>query len=228
MMSLIEKLSYNDRPREKALIYGVETLSNAELIAILICTGSKKSDALELSQNIVNDAGSLLNLSNYSIQELQMFRGIKKVKAMRIKVAFELHNRIEKERNQNKIKISSLGEASLFIRSSIINFKQENLLLLMLNNSNEVLCIKNISTGSDTSVLFSIKNIVSTTLKMGASRLIIAHNHPSNNVNPSSEDIDRTEELKLLSSVVGIDFIDHLILTEYGYFSISNNLEYKY
>lgn len=227
-MGLIEKLPYNDRPREKALLYGVETLSNAELIAVLVCTGNKNDDVLKLSQNIINDAGSLSNLSNYSIQELQKFNGIKKVKAMRIKVAFELHKRIEKERNQTKLKVQSLSEVALFFKSSLVNVHQENLMLLLLNNSNEIISIKNLSIGSENSVLFSINNIISITLKMNASRLIIAHNHPSNNINPSNEDIERTNELKLLSSVVGIDFIDHLILTEYGYFSISNNCEYKY
>ena len=99
-MGLINKLPINDRPREKARIYGIESLSNAELIALLLCTGNKKDDALQLAQKIILNVGSLSNLCHYTIEQLKEFDGIKEVKAIRIKAALELHQRIEKETHQ--------------------------------------------------------------------------------------------------------------------------------
>ena len=103
----MEKLPINERPREKAFLYGIETLTNADLIAILICTGNKKLDALELANLLMNDLGSLKNLDSLSLQELSEYSGIKEAKALKIKAALELHHRIEKEKISSIRKINS-------------------------------------------------------------------------------------------------------------------------
>lgn len=219
-MGLIDRLPVNDRPREKAKIYGVETLTNVELIALLLCTGNRNNDALQLAQEILNDAGSLSNLCDYSIAQLKKFKGIKEVKAIRIKSGFELHKRIEKEKRQSKEKINTLIEAAYFFKTLNYNQYQENLFILMLDGSNGIINIKNISVGSTNSVIFSVNSIVSECIKMNASKIIIAHNHPSNYVYPSKEDVEQTEQLKIICSILGILFIDHLIIGENSYYSI--------
>ena len=227
-MGLINKLPINDRPREKARIYGIESLSNAELIALLLCTGNRKDDALQLAQKIILNVGSLSNLCHYTIEQLKEFEGIKEVKAIRIKAALELHQRIEKETKQAKTKISNIIEAANYFKAFYFNKLQENLLILMLDNSNNIIAIKNIAIGSTNSVIFSINSIVTISVKMNANRIIIAHNHPSNDVHPSKEDIQQTEQLNIVCSVIGIMFVDHLIIGENNFYSLKNNKTFDY
>ena len=227
-MGLINRLPINERPREKAKIYGIEVLNNEELIALLLCTGNRKDDALILAKKLILNAGSLENLCNYTISELKEFDGIKEVKAIRIKAAFELYKRIEKEKKQSKTKIHTILEAASFFKALSYNKYQENLFILMLDNGNNVINIKTLSVGSSSSVIFSVNNIITSSVKMNASKIIIAHNHPSNNVHPSIEDIEQTEHLRMVCSVLGIHFIDHLIIGENSFYSILKNAEFDY
>lgn len=227
-MGLIKRLPINERPREKAKIYGIESLTNEELIAVLLCTGNRKDDALILAKKLILHAGSLSSLANYSLSQLQEFDGIKEVKAIRIKASLELYKRIEIEKKQSKTKIENLLDAAYFFKTMNYDFNQENIFIMMLDNGNNILNIKNIAKGTSSSVLFSVNNIIGSCVKMNASRIIIAHNHPSDNVYPSKEDLEQTEQLKMISSVLGIDLIDHLIIGVNSFFSISKHQEIEY
>ena len=218
----MEKLPINERPREKAFLYGIETLTNADLIAILICTGNKKLDALELANLLINDLDSL------SLQELSEYSGIKEAKALKIKAALELHHRIEKEKISSIRKINSLIEAANFLFNQTYNRTIESLQVLLLDQENNVVSTKIMSVGTNTSVSFSPSEIVNFALKNKAKKLIIAHNHPSNNLLPSDCDKKNTEALNLLTSVLDIEFIDHLILGKDEFYSFAQNALSKY
>lgn len=224
----MEKLPINERPREKAFLYGIETLTNADLIAILICTGNKKLDALELANLLINDLGSLKNLDSLSLQELSEYNGIKEAKALKIKAALELHHRIEKEKISSIRKINSLIEAANFLFNQTYNRTIESLQVLLLDQENNIVSTKIMSVGTNTSVSFSPSEIVNFALKNKAKKIIIAHNHPSNNLLPSDCDKKNTEALNLLTSVLDIEFIDHLILGKNEFYSFAQNALSKY
>lgn len=220
-MGLIDKLPINQRPREKAFLYGINSLTTAELLAVLLCTGNREKDVLELSQLLLNQTGTLKNLDALSLQELSSIKGIKKAKALKIKAALELHHRIEKEKIGCLGKISSLEEAAVFFVNQDYDKFVENLQILLLDSQNNLIATKIISIGTSNSVMFSIKDLISFAIKGKAKKIIIAHNHPSNNIIPSSYDIEETEKISLLSSVLGIEFIDHLILGNEKFYSFS-------
>ena len=207
----MNKLPINERPREKAFLYGIESLTNADLIAILICTGNKKFDALENQ-----DPSSVV------------YDGIKKAKALKIKAALELHHRIEKEKISSIRKINSLIEAANFLYNQTYNRTIESLQILLLDQENNIVSTKIMSVGTNTNVSFSPSEIVNFTLKNKAKKLIIAHNHPSNNLFPSECDKNNTNALSLLTSVLDIEFIDHLILGNDEFYSFNQNAISKY
>lgn len=227
-MGLIDKLPKNERPREKAFLYGINSLTTAELLAILLCTGNKEKDVLELSQLVLNETGTLTNLDALSLQELSSINGIKKAKALKIKAAFELHHRIEKEKTSSIRNISSLKDAAVFLVNQNYDKSIENLQILLLDNQNNLIATKIVSIGTSSSVMFSIKDLISFAIKGKAKKIIIAHNHPSNNISPSSYDLEETEKISLLSSILGIEFIDHLILGQEKFYSFSAKEESFY
>ena len=199
----MNKLPTNEKPREKAYLYGIEKLTNAELLAIILSIGSKNLDALELSQELINQCGSLKTIS-------------------------ELHKRLEKEKVNTITKINTIQEAALFLYHQITNYQQEHLLLLMLDDKNNLIKCKLLFIGTESMVFSTPKIIISNAVKEGAKKIIISHNHPSNIVLPSEEDKIQTTDLTLLSSVMGIEFLDHLILGENSFYSFTKNEISKY
>lgn len=154
----MKSLPDNEKPREKAILLGVESLTNSELLAILLCTGSRKYDVLETVNLLLQDCKTLTNLSKYSMQEISKISGIKKAKALRLKAALELHFRIEKERQTTISKINSILDAAKYIKSFIYDFTRENFIVLLLNKLNKVISIKNMTNG--------VENMVSTSNNM--------------------------------------------------------------
>lgn len=227
-MGLIKKLPLNERPREKAFLYGIETLSNAELLAILLCTGSKKQDVIELANMLINEMGSLSNISSLSLQELSSFNGIKCAKALKIKAALELHHRMEKEKYSALKTINTLKEAASFFITQNYDENIENLQIMLLNQKNELIATKILAIGSINSIIYSPSEIISYAIKTKAKKIIIAHNHPSNIISPSENDKNETERLSLLSSLMGLDFLDHLILGKEKFYSFSHHEESYY
>lgn len=226
-MAILKYLKKQERPREKALLYGIESLTNAELLAVILCTGDTSYDALELAQEILKETGGITNLLNYSLEELKKIKGIKEAKAVRIKASQEIYNRILKEKNDYE-SINSIFEAAKFFKSHIKILNQEILALLTLNQKNKIISFKTVSIGSKTSVNFSINNIISYAIKDYASKIIICHTHPSNNSHPSRQDEEQTSNINLISSMMGIELIDHLILTDSCFYSIFDKVTYLY
>lgn len=229
---IIKKLPELERPYEKLEIYGEENLSNSELLAIIIKTGSKNSSALDLAQKILNLGNECNNnditfLKELTIQEMMQIKGIGKKKAIQIKAVCELAKRIGKPIYAKKIIIRGTEDvANLFIKE-LAGTKREVAKLIILNNKNVVIKIKNISFGGQNFVMIDPKDIFTEAIKMQAQRIILVHNHPSGDPTPSKEDIILTKRVKDASNLLGISFLDHVIIGNNNYESVFSIMRKK-
>ena len=191
---IMKKLPNYERPYEKLEIYGEESLSNLELLAIVIKTGTKEESALTLAQKVL-DMGNKCNskditfLDELTIQELTKIKGIGRVKAIQMKAVCELAKRIGKPIYSDKIIIKGSEDVATLFMKELKNSKREIAKLLILNNINVVIKIKDISFGGQNFVMIDPKDIFTEPIKMQAQRIILVHNHPSGDPEPSKEDI---------------------------------------
>ena len=221
----MKELPISERPYEKLELYGEKALSEAELLAIIIKTGTKEETAVELAKRILGLNGSInpenLNfLREKSIEEFMQIKGIGKVKAIQLKALCEFATRMNKPLDYRKIKINSPGDIAKILIQDMRHLKIEQLRLIILNNANEILKIQNISEGNSNMVVADAKNILSEVIKMQAPKIILAHNHPSGNLNPSQNDINFTKKIKQACEILGIQMLDHIIIAGNGYTSI--------
>lgn len=222
---IMKKLPNYERPYEKLEVYGEENLSNSELLAIIIKTGTKEDSALNLAQKVL-DLGNRYNtkditfLNELTIQELTEIKGIGRVKAIQIKAACELAKRIGKPIYSEKIVIKGSEDVAEIFKKELKDAKREIAKLIILNNKNVVIKIKDISFGGQNFVMIEPKEIFIDAIKMKAQRIILLHNHPSGDPTPSKEDIILTARIKEASMLLGIDFIDHVIIGNDNYESV--------
>lgn len=221
----IKELPISERPYEKLELYGEKALSEAELLAIIIKTGTKDETAVELAKRILGlneniNANNLNFLREKSIEEFMQIKGIGKVKAIQLKALCEFATRMNKPLDYRKIKIQSPKDIVKILVDEMKYLKIEQLKLVILNNSNEILKIQNITEGNTNIVSADAKNILSEVIKIQAPKIILIHNHPSGNLTPSKSDIDFTKKIKKASEILGIQMLDHIIITENGYTSI--------
>jgi len=219
----IKNWALDDRPREKLLQKGKTSLSDAELIAILIGSGNSKDSAVELSKKILSHCNnSLNNLGKLSVQQLTQFRGIGDAKAITIIAAMELSRRRRYEEALELAKISSSNSVFEILQPVIGELQHEEFWILYLNNSNKVIEQFQISKGGITGTLVDVRITLRKALELGAVSLILAHNHPSGNLNPSEADKQLTSKLKTAAESLDIKILDHLIVTEKSYFSFAD------
>ncbi|WP_435262103.1 RadC family protein [Tenacibaculum sp. nBUS_03] len=219
----IKSWAQEDRPREKLLLKGKNTLSDAELIAILISSGNRQESALDLSKRILQSVGNNLNkLSKLSIEELLQFKGIGEAKATTIVTALEFGKRKQFEENQKIPKITSSLDVAKIMQPLIGDLEHEEFWVLYLNNSNKVLAKQQISKGGLTATLVDIRIILKKALELFAIGLILCHNHPSGKLKPSKSDIELTEKIKKATFTLDLKLLDHLIITEKAYFSFTD------
>lgn len=219
----IKNWSQDDRPREKLLQKGKLALSDAELIAILIGSGSRNESAVELSKRILQQNKNNLNaLGKLSVQQLMNFKGIGEAKAISIIAAMELGRRRRSEEALELIKISSSNSVFEVLQPLIGELQHEEFWILYLNNSNKIIEQFQISKGGITGTLVDVRITLRKALELGATSLILAHNHPSGNLNPSEADKQLTQKLKTASESLDIKVLDHLIVTEKSYFSFAD------
>ena len=212
----IKDLPISERPYEKLEIYGEDKLSNAELLAIIIKTGTKNRTALEVAQEILNlqkdtNCDSLRFLQELSIEDFMKIIGIGKIKAIELKAVCELTKRISKPIN-NKIKIKNSKDVADLLMPELRYEKRERVKLLLLNSKNMVLKITDISLGGANFAYIEPKDILQEAVKMGAPKIIIVHNHPSGIVEPSKNDLQITKRLLEATSIIGIEMLDHIII----------------
>ncbi|MFM7668840.1 MAG: DNA repair protein RadC [Bacteroidota bacterium] len=223
-MSLpINRWSVQDRPREKFYSRGRKSLTDAELLAIIIGNGTKNASALQIAHSILeNNRYSLEEIRKLELQQLMRIRGVGKAKAIAILSALELSNRVEKQAN-DKIKITESKIAFDLLKSSFQDLKHEEFYVIFLNNSHIVLDYKCVSKGGITATIADGRIIFKEAILRDSTSIILAHNHPSGNAQPSNSDINLTKNLKEFGKCVDIKVLDHIIVADNLYFSFVDN-----
>jgi len=211
----IKDLAYFDRPYEKLFINGEESLSDSEVLAIIINTGTKNKTALDISKEMMtNDKENigLKFLTQYSIEELMKMKGIGKKKAILIKAVCEFARRFNYDKPNPEERINTPEQLSRVFKLDLQDKKQEIIKTAILDSKNRVLKIITNSIGKDNCCMANLKDILSEPIKSCAPKIAIAHNHPSGDVTPSDSDIDFTLKLKDACNLLGIEFLDHIII----------------
>ncbi len=213
----------DDRPREKLLIKGKSSLSDAELIAILISSGNDKESAVELSRRILNhNKDNLIELSRMSVNDLMQFKGIGQAKAISIIAALELGKRRRHAEALQKPVIRSSRDAFEHCYPQLSDLQYEQFWILLLDQANKVIRLVNISDGGVTGTVADPKRIFKISLELNACSLILCHNHPSGNLNPSDADKKLTDKMVAAGKLLEINVIDHLIIGHDTYLSFAD------
>lgn len=220
----IKKLPISERPYEKMDMYGAENLSNSELLAIIIKTGTKEKTSVELAQQILTIKGrqiekNLRFLQDVSIEEFMQIKGIGRVKAIQLKAVCELTKRMSRP-IESKIKIINTQDVANLLIEELKFERREKVKILILNTKNDLLKIMDISYGSTDLAVIEPKDVLSEPVKMGAPKIILVHNHPSGDPRPSREDIDITQRIYESAKLLGITLLDHVVIGDGKYESI--------
>jgi DNA repair protein RadC len=216
----IMEIPKDERPREKLLKYGAKSLTNSELIGILLRVGSNKDTAITLGQKILkeNEKG-LLNLVNATPDSLNKFHGVSNAKAATILAAVELGKRISSTKASESFKITSPQDVSALVMEDMRYYKKEYFKIILLDTKNKVIDIITISIGSLNSSIVHPREVFLEAVKKSSASIILLHNHPSGEVQPSREDINITQRLIEAGDIMGIKVLDHIIIGDGTYLS---------
>lgn len=226
LMSLKQSIALQDRPREKALARGMRELTPAELIAALIGSGSRGENVVQLCQRILNEHDNkLYKIARRTVPELvKMYRGIGEVKAIQILAAIEFARKYQGEQFEEDTRINNSADAYNCLRPLIADLQHEEIWLLILNRAKRVTDKVKISSGGTAASIGDVKIILREAIERLADSVILAHNHPSDTLRPSTADNDLTEKVKRGCEAIGIPLIDHVIVCRGGrYYSYLDN-----
>lgn len=216
----IKQWANEDRPREKLLNKGIKSLSDAELIAILLGSGTRELTAVELAMQILNNVQhSLGHLGKKNVHELMKFKGIGEAKAISIIAAMELGRRRKLDDLTNKKKITASHDVFEIFQPILCDLPHEEFWVLYLNRSNKIIDKSKISQGGISGTVIDVRIILKAAIERLASSVILCHNHPSGNLQPSEADHSITKKLKEASTFLDIDLLDHVIITDNACFS---------
>jgi DNA repair protein RadC len=219
----IKQWNEDDRPREKFSLKGKSSVSDSELIAILIGMGTKDKSALDIAKEMLQDNDfSIERLSKLTIKELTKYKGIGEAKAITIAAALELGNRKQAEPKIEIKAIKSSRDSFQILNSYFQGLKQEEFYILLLNRGLKPLKVERISIGKTDATLVDIKIIAKYALENLANAIVIAHNHPSGTLKPSASDDKLTNQVKAALALLEINLVDHLIIAEDKYFSYAD------
>lgn len=219
----LKQWAEDDRPREKMMRQGRQYLSDAELLAVLLGSGSAGESALHLARKILQSAGnSLHELGKWSIRDLQRFRGIGEAKAIVILAALEIGRRRQISEAPERAQIRSSRDAFVLLEPVLADHAHEEFWVLLLNRANRVIRLERISTGGTAGTVVDAKIIFRKALENQASGIILAHNHPSGNIQPSQPDMDLTRRLREAGNFLDIAVLDHIIIGEKHFFSFAD------
>lgn len=219
----IKKWAEEDRPREKLMLKGKASLSDAELIAIIIGSGTPSLSAVEVAKQILNGVNNDLNmLAKLSVKELTKFKGIGEAKAINIISAMELGRRKRNAEIPVKSKITGSSDIYQLMQPLLSDLSHEEFWVILLSRSNGVLKKQQISSGGVSGTVADPKLIFKYALEELASGIILVHNHPSGNIKPSQSDISLTQKMKKAGQVLDVAVLDHIIFTDNGYFSFAD------
>jgi len=219
----IKNWSEDDRPREKLVLKGKPSLSDAELIAILIGSGNREESAVELSKRILKSVGdNLIELSRLSVNDLEKFKGIGEAKAITIIAALELGRRRRGAEVLERKKIQTSGDVFEVLQMKIGDLLYEQFAVVLLNRANEVIQTVVVSDGGVTGTVADPKRIFKIALETNAAAIILGHNHPSGNLRPSESDIKLTKKIRDAGALLDINVLDHVIVGIEKYFSFAD------
>lgn len=220
----IKEWSADDRPREKMLAKGRQSLTDSELLAIILGSGSKGESAVDLSKRILRDHNNNLHeLGKITIKDLvKKYKGIGEAKAINIIAALELGRRRQDSSPLNRTRITSSKDAFDVLYPLVSDLPHEEFYILLCNRANKVIHIQSIGRGGVSSVLVDVRIIIKFALEHLASSILLCHNHPSGDLKPSREDIRITQKLKEAASLFDITVSDHLIIGDMAYFSFAD------
>lgn len=217
----IKELPITERPYEKMELYGEKMLSNSELLAIIIKNGTKEQTAIDISNIILSKINNnLKELQDITLAELMNIQGIGKVKAIQLKAVCELTKRMSRPINDTRIKIKNTKDIADIFMDELRHEKRELVKLVLLNAKNIIMKIVDVSYGSTTSAQVWPKDILAEALQIGAPKILLVHNHPSGDPEPSFADFEITERVETASKIMGIELLDHIVIGDDGYESI--------
>ena len=212
-----------DRPREKLLLKGKAALSDAELIAILIGSGTRSASAVDVAKKILKEAANDLNeLAKFSVKDLKKIKGIGEAKAIAIVSALELGRRRKEEDFKEKVRITSSNDIYQLIKPELMDLQREEFWVMLLNRANRLIKKQQISSGGISGTVADPKIIFKAALDQYASSIILVHNHPSGNLKPSTADLNLTKKMKDAGNLLEIPVLDHIIFSDAGYLSFAD------
>lgn len=216
----IKEMHKDERPREKALFQGIDTLSNAELLAIILKTGTRSASSLDLANQIIQCIGGFSHLAELSLADLIKIKGIKQTKALEVLAAVELAARLQLSDRKEQRQIENALDVFEYLAGRLQDLQQEYLVTLFLNTKNKIIRERIIYKGGLDVSIAHPREIYKEAMACSAARIIIAHNHPSGNVTPSAADIELTRMIASTGNIVGIPLLDHLIIGKNRYISL--------
>ena len=225
----MKELPETERPYEKLEQYGEKTLTNAELLAVIIKTGTKEETAVGLAQQILKlNTGKQENLNflrDITVEEFMKIKGIGKIKAIQLKAVCELATRMNSVTNYKQKQILRPYDIAEILIDKMRFEKQEILKVAMLNGKNRLLRIKDVAIGGGNFVTTTIKSVLNEAVKIEAAKIILIHNHPTGDPTPSLQDIEFTNQVEQASKLLGIQLLDHIVIGNANYVSIFNQRE---
>ncbi len=218
-MTKLKEVARVDRPREKMLAYGPSKLATSELIAILLGTGTKGANAIEVGKDMLRKFG-VLGLGKATIEELSSINGIGKIKALEIMAALELGRRVLQQKKSNLLLSPQEVWEEL---KELRDLKKEHCVVFFLDSIHQIIKRELVSVGVLNASLVHPREIFEPAIRQAAAEIIVAHNHPSGDKNPSASDVEITRRLSAAGSILGINLIDHVIVVKDGWFSFSES-----
>jgi DNA repair protein RadC len=217
---LLRDVPNEERPRERMRNFGAPALSNAEVLAILLRTGTINESAVTLAQRILNECGQLRNLTDLTYDQLIAIKGVGEAKALQIQAGVELGRRLARTQQADMVTIRSPEDAANVIMEDMRHLKKEHFVCLFLNTKNQVMGVETLSVGSLNASIVHPREVFRAAIQRSSAAIICAHNHPSGDPAPSPEDIQVTDRLVEAGQVVGIDVLDHLIIGDQKFVSL--------
>ena len=211
------EIAQRDRPRERLQRLGVMALTDAELLALVLRSGGRDVSAVELAQRLLSEHRGLDGLSRAPADKLVEGYAMGEAKAASLAAALELGRRASAASEPPQARIREPGDIAALIRKEVGEWEREVVLVVVLSRSHRLVCVRRLTVGTDAKCLLEPSDVLQVVLQAGGSAFAVAHTHPSGDVRPSAEDVAVTDRLRKASAAVGIDFVDHLVVSRHGY-----------
>ncbi|RYL94681.1 DNA repair protein RadC [Sporolactobacillus sp. Y61] len=217
---MMKDVPCEDRPRERLIRDGAQSLSDRDLLAIILRSGSRYESVLELSGRLISEFGGIENLQEASVEELGKIRGIGTAKAVQLLASFEIAKRLVRHRSDQRYTIRSPEDGAQFVMEEMRTLKQEHFVAVFLNTKNQVLHKSTIFIGSLNASIVHPREVFKEAVRRSAASMICFHNHPSGDPSPSREDVDVTKRLVSCGKMLGVDVLDHIVIGDRKYISL--------